>query len=182
MDRTAALGHDSNRYTEGNPSSGTPATIVSALAMNLHQEELVNVVLDAGIALSSTTENQVVAAIKAIVARGGTQTSQAIADNQAAASNIAGLLFAKATIKSAKVMFDIIRRDDTQSAVEFGEMFIYHDTEADIWRMNTVTQGDDAEVTFAISTAGQVSYQSLNYGGAGYSGTLRFTNILTIAQ
>ncbi|MBB3256850.1 hypothetical protein F4827_001696 [Paraburkholderia bannensis] len=53
-------------FTNGNPVSGVPATILDADFMNMIMMELVNVVLGAGIPLSKTTYNQVLSAIKRI--------------------------------------------------------------------------------------------------------------------
>ena len=179
--RTDADGHDSNRYTEGNPSLGIPATVVGAEEMNNIQEEIVNVVLDAGLTLDGSDEDQLLEALKIIIARGGDQSSQTITDN-APATVITNLVFDKANIKSARVYYDIFRRNDTQSASEVGEMYVFHDTEADIWRLELDSKGDDAEVQFDVTAAGQVRYTSSNYAGTGYTGTLRYTNITTIAQ
>jgi len=53
-------------FTNGNPASGVPATILDADFMNMLMMELSNVVTGAGIALSKTTYNQVLSAIKRI--------------------------------------------------------------------------------------------------------------------
>jgi microcystin-dependent protein len=53
-------------FTNGNPSTGVAATILDADFMNMVMMELANVVTGAGIALSKTTYNQVLSAIKRI--------------------------------------------------------------------------------------------------------------------
>lgn len=53
-------------FTNGNPASGVAATILDADFMNMLMMELANVVTGAGIALSKTTYNQVLLAIKRI--------------------------------------------------------------------------------------------------------------------
>ncbi len=53
-------------FTNGNPGSGVPATILDADFMNMLMIELSNVVTGAGITLSKTTYNQVLSAIKRI--------------------------------------------------------------------------------------------------------------------
>ncbi|WP_052131841.1 hypothetical protein [Caballeronia zhejiangensis] len=53
-------------FTEGNPTSGTPATIVRGSWMNMIQEELRAVVVAGGLTPSKTTYTQVRDAIKAI--------------------------------------------------------------------------------------------------------------------
>lgn len=53
-------------FTNGNPATGNPATIVDADFLNMLMMELSNTVTGAGIALSKTAYNQVLSAIKRI--------------------------------------------------------------------------------------------------------------------
>ncbi|PAJ77306.1 hypothetical protein CJO71_30130 [Burkholderia ubonensis] len=53
-------------FTEGNPATGTPATIVRGSWMNMIQEELCSILAAAGIVRSKTTYNQVNAALKSM--------------------------------------------------------------------------------------------------------------------
>lgn len=53
-------------WTEGNPATGTPATLERASWFNMVQEELRGIVTAAGLTPSKTTYNQVLTAIKAI--------------------------------------------------------------------------------------------------------------------
>lgn len=182
MKRTSAEGNSSGRYTEGNPATGVPATVVGAEEMNNLQEELVNIVLDAGIALDGSTEDQVLTAIKSIMKRGGDQVEVSLADNQSSAANVAGVSFDKDDTKAARLLFNIHRRDDAQHADETGEMHIWHDTETDTWELALTSHNDDAGVTFTITAAGQLQYKTTEFGDANYSGTLRITNILQLNQ
>lgn len=54
------------RFTEGNPTTGTPATVVDASWMNAVQDEIVSVIAGAGIALDKTNNSQLIAAIQAL--------------------------------------------------------------------------------------------------------------------
>lgn len=54
------------RFTEGNPTSGTPATVVNAQWMNAVQDEIVNVIAGAGIDLDKGNSSQLLAAISAL--------------------------------------------------------------------------------------------------------------------
>jgi hypothetical protein len=181
MKRTTAEANDGNRYTEGNPSLGIPATVVGAEELNNIQEEIVNVVLDAGLTLNGADEDQLLEALQIIIGRGVTQASQAIADNTGPA-DVTGLVFDKANVIAARILFHIERRDDGQSAMESGVIFVAHDSEADAWSISTQTYHGDAETTFSITSLGQVRYTSNNFGGTGYAGTMRFTEITTVAQ
>ncbi|NYH21376.1 gp53-like domain-containing protein [Paraburkholderia bryophila] len=53
-------------FTNGNPATGVAATILDADFMNMLMMELANIVTSAGLTLSKTTYNQVLAAIKRI--------------------------------------------------------------------------------------------------------------------
>lgn len=54
------------RFTEGNPTTGTPATVVNAPWMNAVQDEIVNVIEGAGLGLEKTDSTQLLAAINAL--------------------------------------------------------------------------------------------------------------------
>ncbi|WP_250533560.1 hypothetical protein [Caballeronia sp. AZ10_KS36] len=53
-------------WTEGNPATGTPATLVRASFLNMVQEELRAIVVAGGLTPSKTAYNQVLSAIKAL--------------------------------------------------------------------------------------------------------------------
>ena len=54
------------RFTEGNPTTGTPATVVDASWMNAVQDELVNVVQAAGLTLAKADNDQLLEAINVL--------------------------------------------------------------------------------------------------------------------
>jgi hypothetical protein len=64
--RTTAAGNIDGLFTNGDPANQIPATAISADDFNVYQEELVNVVLCAGLTLDQTgaDKTQVVQAIK----------------------------------------------------------------------------------------------------------------------
>lgn len=70
-----------NKFTAGNPTTGTPATVVTADWMNSVQEEMANVIEGAGIILNKAANNQLAAAISALIAAatggGGSSTGEA---------------------------------------------------------------------------------------------------------
>lgn len=147
------------------------------------QEEIVNVITDQGIALVKGTQTQLLDAVKSIVSFGGdAQSTVAIANNDAGPTDVTGLLFDKANVKSAIVKFDLERRTDTQNEQESGEMRIMHDTADDVWRIELQTSGDDAGVTFSITSGGQVQYSSDDLTGSNYVGELRIGQIISIKQ
>ena len=66
IDHVTAL--DGGLFTEGNPASGVPATVVTADWLNNVQEEIVNVIGAAGLALDGTDQTQLLEAIAYLIA------------------------------------------------------------------------------------------------------------------
>ena len=183
MKRTTAEGATiDNRYTEGNPALGIPATVVGGEEMNNIQEELCNIVEDAGLTLNGSDEDQVLEALKIIIQRGGTQITGDIDNNQAAAVDLTGVSFDKTEVKSARFKMDVFRRDDGQSATELFDVTVIYDPESDAWLAPIYDKsGQDTEVILSITAAGQIQSKSSNYAGANYDGDFRVTDIITVA-
>lgn len=76
-------------FTGGDPSVPTPPTAVSGDWLNMIQEELVSVILAAGIALDKANHGQLLAAIQGLIASGGVTFATD-------AETIAGIIFNKA--------------------------------------------------------------------------------------
>lgn len=171
-----------NLFTEGNPTLGIPATVVTDDIMNDIQEELVNVILDQGITLVKGTQTQLRDAIRSMISFGGLPIQQTLLNNQAAPLAVTGLVFDKAQIKAAQVDFEVYRQTDSGSVMEAGTLFLAHRTATDTWEISLQSQFDDAGVTFSVNSSGQVLYVSDNFAGTSYTGRLRFTNIRKFKQ
>lgn len=63
MHRIDGDGHASNLFTDGDPGTGVPATLVTAAWANDTQEEIVNVILAANLTLVKGTQTQLLAAL-----------------------------------------------------------------------------------------------------------------------
>jgi hypothetical protein len=63
-----AVGSTVGYFTEGNPATAVPATVVSADWLNAVQEEIVNAITAAGLSPSKTSRVQLTAAIRALAA------------------------------------------------------------------------------------------------------------------
>ena len=188
MDRTNAEANDGGLFTDGNPGLGVPATVVDARILNLIQEELVNAVEKAGLTLDDANDEQLAQAI-GVIAENGTDTSQrggqSVLDNQASALDITDLAFESTATKSARFMIDVYRRDDTQSANEMFDCVLIFDPENDAWSFTFEAFGEDTGMTLeasdTVNGAGdvtcQITYKSSSYGGANYSGKLRFGQV-----
>ncbi|MFC3716792.1 hypothetical protein ACFONC_11585 [Luteimonas soli] len=66
-----------NKFTEGNPATGTPATEVTADWLNAIQEEIISVLGAAGINMNKAVNNQLLAAITTLIAGGGVAVTAA---------------------------------------------------------------------------------------------------------
>lgn len=185
MKRVDAPGHDDGKFTEGNPALGIPATVLSASMMNNIMEELISIVDDAGTDLDENDYTQVLDAVKTLIGRGGSEYQQDLLDAQDPPADITSLVFDKTKVKSVKILVDVFRRNDTQSANEMFELWCVYDPEGDTWALYYDAHGDDSGVIFNITAAGQVKYKSTAYAGTNYTGKLRITNVrqvrLTIA-
>jgi len=176
-----------NEWTEGNPSLGVPATVVSADFMNLAlQDELVNLVeTEAGITLDKPTTTQVAEAIRFLIQNGGNPTGgqpQTVLENADGPLPVTGLVFDKTVHIGAKVEIHIERETDTQNVQEVGYLAISHDTNDDLWRVSLTSNLDDAGVTFSITGAGVVEYTTDDLTGSGYSGRLTVGSITKFEQ
>jgi len=173
-----------NEFTEGNPALNIPATEVSDEWLNAVQRELVEVVEFGGLVLDKLDDKQVRKAIQAIIQLGGDQQlKQTIPNNEAADTDIVGLLFDKADFKAARIDFDLERFTDASNVQETGIMWAVHDTKDDIWLLRLFTQGDDAGVDFDITVAGQIRHiQTTDIAGANYDGDIRISSILKFNQ
>ncbi len=84
MHKIDAPGHIDNEFTDGNPLTGTEATMLDAAFSNAVMYEIINVILHAGISLERGTNTQLRDAIISIVSGGGeavTATGVSIADS-----------------------------------------------------------------------------------------------------
>lgn len=172
-----------NLFTEGNPSLGIPATEVSDDWLNDVQEEIVNIITAQGITLVKGTQTQLRSAIELMINNGGAAfTNFSIANNQAVAANITGLLFDKTIYKAVQVPFDLFRKTDSSNVKESGTLFITHNPISDTWDISLSSSFQDAGVTFSVTSAGQVQYVSTNIAGTSYVGTFRAAGILRFKQ
>jgi hypothetical protein len=183
-----------NLFTEGNASLSIPATVVSAEIANAWQEEIVNVVEEVGIPLLTSgtdTYDQLVAAIKELIERGGraAPVSQAL-DNNAGPLDVTDFpTFDSAEVKSLVFVFDIFRRTDSQNVKETGKLYLNYNSEAagaenDKWDISFDSKFDDAGVTFSVAldagTVSKLQYTTNDLTGTTYQGTLRITDIVKV--
>lgn len=101
------------------------------------------------------------------------QTSFNIANNQAAAANVTGLVFNTAAVRAVIVEYSIYRTTNTNEIAESGLLNAVYKSTAATWELSQISVGD-AQVTFSVTSAGQFQYTSTNLAGTGYSGLMKF--------
>lgn len=180
-----------NKFTEGNPALSIPATVVSAAIANAWQEEIVSVIEGVGIPLltsSTDTFNQLDAAIKELMKRGGraAPVSQAIANNQAAQADVLNFpQFDSSLVVSVEFLYSIFRRTDSGNKKETGRVYMTWNPDTSTWEVSKIGVHEGADVDFFVAnvsgTVYKLQYTSDNLAGASYAGTLRITDIKTIA-
>lgn len=75
IDTTGAT--EDNEFTDGNPLTGTPATVVGAKWLNTLQREMIAILVEAGITPDDSVDDQVLQAIIVIAAGGGSAVTAA---------------------------------------------------------------------------------------------------------
>lgn len=109
------------------------------------------------------------------------QTSFTIANNQSSAANITGLLFSPTLFRSVKIEYALYRQTDTAGSAraQMGQLRFVYNTQAASWFVSDDFAGQDAGVTFSITSSGQIQYTSTNISGTNYSGNLKYSVIKT---
>jgi len=168
MKRTDADGNVLNLFSDGNPGVGQLATVVDASILNAFQEEICNVIELSGGTLDENDYAQMYTAIVAIAGAGAVApgTKLTLANGQAVAANLAGLVFNKASYYGARIGYHLSRFTDTGGSEKcsMGVLTAIYSPKADSWDVvEEVAAGHDAVdhgVVFSITSAGQIQYTS----------------------
>lgn len=161
-------------FTKGNPSTSTPATIVSQDWLNAVQEELVGVVVAAGLTPTKGTNTQLLAALLGL-SQDYQEAIFSLANNQVTFANITGMVLNKASFKSGIIKCDVYRKDAVDEDSQHLELRAIYRPVLDTWELlGPDAWGTDCGLEFDITSAGQVRYKSSNYSGGSYVGELRF--------
>lgn len=162
-------------FTEGNPLTSTPATDVKGDWLNAIQEELIAVIVGAGLTPTKGTNNQLASAITL----GVTSTNDEIAiANNVSNTNVAGYSFDGLTTRTVEIEYSLYRKDNAPTEVAAkGKVVLVYKPVANTWTLlDPVEDGDDCGVTFNILQTGtsvQLRYNSSNFVGASYVGEMR---------
>lgn len=108
----------------------------------------------------------------------GSETQITLANNQAAAAAITGLILSQSTYRAVEILYTIERRSDSLSFRQMGRMICTYDNLAGSWSIaDLVDYGSSGSVTgtaFSISASGQISYVTDNLSGTNYVGKMRY--------
>jgi len=108
------------------------------------------------------------------------ETQADINNLEAGPTDIAGLIFASASIRSAHIQYTILRRTDSAEKRETGILKAQFKPDGATWEIARESDFDnDVGVTITITAAGQFQYSSDNLAGANYNGFIRFKTIKT---
>lgn len=100
-------------------------------------------------------------------------TTASILNNQTSFADIAGFIFDSSEVISINAEFIVIRTtvSPANNLVESG--FIQGNFDGSNWIYGVISQGN-AGITFNITSAGQLQYQSTNVTGTTYVGSITF--------
>ncbi len=101
-------------------------------------------------------------------------TSFSLSNNISSPTNVTGASFDTSQVRSANVSYSIYIVTSLNEYSESGNLLLTYKTVANSWELARYAVGD-AQVTFTITTSGQIQYVTSNVSGTGYSGKLRFS-------
>lgn len=104
------------------------------------------------------------------------QTSFEVVNDQSVATDVVGMQFNGASVRSAVIDYAIYRISDSNPSglAEAGKLYLVYDDAAGF----SFGQGDvvgNAGVNFSITGAGQFQYTSTDAGSLNYAGTMKFS-------
>lgn len=107
------------------------------------------------------------------------QTTFTVANNISSSTNVIGLVFNTGQVRAAVIEYSIYRVSTGQPSghSEAGVMVISYDNLASAgskWSLVIGPVTANSGVTFTITDAGQIQYQSTDIGATGYSGNMHF--------
>lgn len=103
------------------------------------------------------------------------ETSFSLSNNQVSASDITNFVFTNASVRSFTAYVSVEIDADTDLYEAFEIKGIQKSTD---WSISTTAMGDDSQVTFSITSSGQLQYTSGNYTNFS-SGLIKFRAIVT---
>jgi len=102
------------------------------------------------------------------------ETSMTLANGQASAADVTGLVLSAASYTGAIIYMQIRRKTGTNEVIANGLVKIFYRQNTTTWEIIDELSGDYTGVTLSITSAGQVQYVSDTLAGSTYVGLLSY--------
>lgn len=171
----AAVGVTVGYFTKGDPQNAILPTVVSDDWLNMVQEEILNVILGAGLTPSKTTYTQ----LRDAISTGVTDTTtELVLANNVANTALTGMTWDGVSVRAVELEYALYRKTDAPTEVAaMGRLRLIYKPVANTWDLIELGEGgDDCGITWDIlqtSTSVQLRYTSTNLAGANYVGEVR---------
>lgn len=171
----AAVGGTVGYFTKGDPGNAILPTVVSDDWLNMVQEEILNVILSAGLTPSKTTYTQ----LRDAIASGVTDTTtELVLANNVANTALTGMSWDGLSVRAVELEYAHYRKTDSPTEVAaHGKLKLLYKPVANTWDLiESGEHGDDCGITWDILQTGtsvQLRYSSTNLAGANYVGEIR---------
>lgn len=100
-------------------------------------------------------------------------TSFTVANNTSSVANITGASFDTTLVRSFILNYSVYRTTTTTEMSEVGVLYGTYKSTAATWDFSQ-QRGGIANITFTITSGGQLQYTTDNFGGSTYSGKMKF--------
>jgi hypothetical protein len=97
-----------------------------------------------------------------------------IANNQSSVANITSLIIDGASYRGFIIEYTLYRKTDTNETAQVGRLRGVYKTVANTWLMSDDYSGENAGVTFSITSSGQLQYTSTDISGTNYLGVFDY--------
>ena len=200
MQRPDSSGHVLGRFSEGNPGTGTPATVLSAKQMNMIVDELVNLVESAGLTVVADGveegdlewDNTQVSQAVSKVANSTSQKTDLL-NNQTVKVPFGGaeseaITLDKTLVRSAEINYEIYRTDAVDEIKAIGKLVLTYKPKADTFVILGGLEdrdGQDHGVEFFLENVLDgdlnptdifaLNYKSSDLTGGSYVGNLTYS-------
>jgi hypothetical protein len=101
-------------------------------------------------------------------------TEVIVLNNQTTPISVTNLVFDNAVTKSAAIDYYVYRVIDSTEYAEVGQLRVVYKDIANSWVLDRTYGGEDAGITFDITSVGQVTYTSTDLGAGVYSGVMKY--------
>jgi hypothetical protein len=101
-----------------------------------------------------------------------------LANNQAAAADITGLIFNPATVLGFVLEYTVARSTSLSKVVSIERFRGVWNSVSSTWSTSEDLAGDSSAVTLSITAGGQIQYTTSNMSGTSYAGSIKYVTLL----